>query len=103
MATRAEQFHGAAQRTGKPKHTSKRRPKKKAWGRDKQHANAKATHALEDSTGRPSRESTRKASNRAKADTALNLTEEKRKGAPTERARRTGVKGAKSKRVRGSR
>lgn len=100
MATKAEQYRDEVQRTGKSKHTSKRKPKKSAWSHDKAHAGSKATHAFEEPTpGRPSRESTRKGANRTKADAARNTTEQTRKGAPTERARRSKVQG---KRVRGS-
>ena len=103
MATKAEQFREEAQRTGRSKHTSKRKPKKAAWSHDKAHAGSKATHAFEEGVkGRPSRESTRKGANRTKADSARNATEQTRQGSPSARARRTGVKGAKGKRVRGS-
>jgi|GEM_PF-1131797 len=97
MPTKAEQFHGDEQRThgsGPHKsHVSKKKPKKAAWSHDKAHAGAKATHALEDTEPgtRPSRESTRGSSNRAKADAAFNLTEEKKKGSPTNRARKSGA------------
>ncbi|HZU84509.1 MAG TPA: hypothetical protein VE987_16380 [Polyangiaceae bacterium] len=94
MATKAEQARSEGQRTQgakrRKRRVSQKRPKKSAWGRDKAHAASKATHALEDSApgARPSRESTRKASNRAKADAAFNVTEATRKGAPTNRARK---------------
>ena len=77
-----------------------KKPKKAAWGHDKGHAAAKATHALEESApgARPSRESTRGAANHAKADAALNLTEQTKKGAPTNLARKSR---AKAEKVRG--
>ena len=49
--TKAEAFRSQTERTGHRKHASLRKPKKAAWGRDKPHAQAKATHALEDSLG----------------------------------------------------
>jgi hypothetical protein len=107
MATKAEGFRADQERTARGQHkrrvSRKRRklPKKTAWSRDKKHARVKATHALEETKPgrRPSRESTRASANRAKADAPFNLTEEKRKGAPEERARkaivrRTKVRGA---------
>lgn len=101
MATRAEQARSEGQRThgaGRHKsHVSEMKPKKAAWSHDKAHAGAKATHALED-TGpgqRPSRESTRGSSNRAKADSAFNRTEETKKGSPTNLARKSSAKAAK--------
>ena len=105
MATKAEQFHSDAQRTHgkgtKKSHISGKKPKKAAWSHDKQRAGSKATHALEDVAPgtRPSRESTRGSSNRAKPDAAFNLTEETKKGSPTNRARQSRAKGAK---VRGN-
>ena len=104
MATRAEQARSDSQRThgvGRHKsHVSQKRPKKAAWSHDKQHAASKATHALEDTEPgrRPSRESTRGSSNRAKADSAMNVTEEKRKGSPSNRAR---MSRARTVKVRG--
>ena len=100
MATKAEQFHSSSQRTGHPKRTSAKKPRKGKWSHDKAHAGSKATHALEAPTeGRPSRESTRGSANRAKADASMNINEENRKGAPKARAQRASVK---AKRVRGS-
>ena len=111
MSTRAERFRSDAQkvhgeRTGQAKkngesRVSQRKPKKAAWSHDSGHAGGKATHALEKTAPgeRPSRESTRKSSNRAKPDAAFNLTEETKKGSPTNLARKSRAKGAK---VRGS-
>jgi hypothetical protein len=104
MATRAEQARSDEQRThgaGRHKsHVSQKKPKKADWSHDKAHAGSKATHSLEDTApgARPSRESTRGSSNRAKADSAFNVTEETRKGSPTNRARKSRAKGV---RVRG--
>ncbi len=100
MATRAETFRAGTERTARGSKTSARKPKKSAWSHDKGRAGKKATHALEGKVvGRPSRKSTRKSANRMKADAAMNITEQVRKGAPPFRARRAGVVG---KRVRGS-
>lgn len=100
MATRAETFRAGSARTGTAKKTSARKPKKGAWSHDKAHAGKKATHALEAARiGRPSRQSTRKSANRSKADAAMNITEQVRKGAAPFRARRSR---ASTKRVRGS-
>jgi hypothetical protein len=105
MATRAEQFRSEEQRThGKglhkrphKTHVSKKQPKKAAWSRNKPHAGAKATHALESVArgARPSRESTRASANRAKPDSAFNLTEETKKGAPQNRARKARTRSLK--------
>jgi hypothetical protein len=99
MATRAETFRAGTQRTGQGKKTSVKKPKKAAWSHDKGHAGRKATHALEVSAKRPSRESTRASANRVKADAAMNITEEVRQGGPEARARRALVQ---TRRVRGA-
>ena len=73
MSTKAEEFRYWQERSG-PK-----RPKatpaagygaggKKVGARESLHADRKAAYVLEDSAGRPSRLSTRKASNRQKTD-----------------------------------
>jgi hypothetical protein len=104
MATRAERFRSEEERrhpAGKGKApTSKRKPKKAAFSRDKAHVRAKATYALETTpTGqRASRKSTRASANRAKPDSGFNLTEEKKKASPQARARKAQ---AKRSRVRG--
>jgi hypothetical protein len=100
MATRAEEYRSTQQRTRRPGRVSTKKPKKAAWDKDKSHAAAKATHALEPTNPgkRPSRKSTRSSANRAKADAAFNITEETHKGAPSARARKSRAKG---KRVRG--
>ncbi len=100
MATRAEQFRSTEQKKGKPSKVSAKKPRKAQWSRAKSHAASKATYALEPTApgARPSRESSRSSANRAKPDTAYNLTEETKKGAPENRARKAR---AKSTRVRG--
>ncbi|HXX66850.1 MAG TPA: hypothetical protein VEK07_06700 [Polyangiaceae bacterium] len=102
MATKAEQFRSEEMRQGErtKRRQPQKKPKKSEWSRKSKHAGAKATRALEKTEPghRPSRESTRSSANRAKGDTALNLTEEKRKGSPESRARRSVAKRA---RVRG--
>lgn len=114
MATKAEQARSDEQRShGAGRHksrVSKKKPKKATWSHDKAHAASKATHALENTAPgtRPSRESTRGGANRAKGDAAFNLTEQTRKGAPTNRARnsrvnRTRVRGGGARAERASR
>jgi hypothetical protein len=101
MATRAEAFRAQQERKGVKKRTSAKKPKKSTWSRESAHAAAKATRAFEPTASgeRPSRESTRASANRAKGDTAMNLTEERRKGSPENRARRARARRTK---VRGS-
>ena len=104
MATKAELWRSDEERThgaGRHKsHVSLKKPKKGTWSHDKAHAASKATHALEDTAPGepPSRESTRGSANRAKADSAFNLTEGTKKGSPTNRARKSR---ARAIRVRG--
>jgi hypothetical protein len=101
MATRAETFRSETERTGRKKRVSKKKPKKKDWSRKSHHAAEKAVHAweggrpTEGSSKRPSRSSTRKSANRAKPDAPFNVTEETKRGAPENRARR-----AKTERVK---
>ncbi len=97
MATRAEQFRSEQEKRGRPSRTSKRQPKKAAWKRTSTHAASKATHAFEQSPrgSRPSRESTRGSANRAKADSARNVTEQTTKGSPRNVAQRSRAKRAK--------
>jgi hypothetical protein len=101
MATRAELFRSEEQKHGTPKKSRARKPRKHAWSRTSAHAAGKATHAFEATApgARPSRESSRGGANRAKADAAYNLTEESKKGAPSNRAREARAKGTK---VRGN-
>lgn len=85
MATRAEQYRAEQQRTGKKKVRSGRSKPgvpEGARSRAKPHAAKKATYALEESKGRPTRKSTRKAANRMKPDAGLNRREELQKGSP---------------------
>jgi hypothetical protein len=97
--TRAEEFKTMAERKGRPKRKSMKKPKKEAWSHAKRHAQVKATHALEVTRGgRPSRKSTRASANRAKADAPMTLSEDFRKSAPRVLAGRAQVK---RERVRG--
>src|SRR5262252_6468167 len=84
MATRAERARAAAERT---KHREKTPEKTRgADSRRKRRSAKKATYALEPPRrGRPSRKSTRKAANRAKPDAGFNITEEVRRGSPSQR------------------
>ena len=103
MATKSEEFRSQESKRGpRPeRRVSERKTKSSEWSRESAHAASKATHALEETAPgeRPSRESTRGSANRAKADAALNITEETRKGSPENRARQ---RRAKETRVRGS-
>ena len=70
MATKAEWFRYQQERSG-PKQ-AKRAPYD-AKGHESLRAAKKALYALEDSAGRPSRKSTRKASNRSKTDVQMRM------------------------------
>ncbi len=103
MATKAEQFRSRESQRGprSTARTSKRKTKSSGWSRESAHAGSKATRAFEKVAPgrRPSRASTRGSANRAKADAAMNVTEETRKGSPQNRARQLRAKNLK---VRGS-
>jgi hypothetical protein len=90
MATKAERFRYEAERSGpkKPKQARPPRrakpvdtslpgtsaPDRRASGRAESiRAGKKAQYALEDSAGKPSRKSTRKASNRQKTDSQMRV------------------------------
>jgi hypothetical protein len=97
--TRAEEFKTLAERKGRQKRMSMKKPKKGAWGHAKRHAEGKATRALEvTASGRPSRKSTRASANHAKPEAPMELTEAYRQGAPRAVAQRAQVK---RERVRG--
>jgi hypothetical protein len=100
MATRAEQYRSNEQRKGAQGGAgtrARKKAKKSSWSKERHHADVKASFVLEDTTPgkRPSRKSTRKSSNRIKADAARNITEEVRQGAPPARAGRTRAKRSK--------
>lgn len=106
MATRAEQYRSSEQRRGGPgsaagasaaARAKKKRAKKATWSHESHHAGVKAAYALEDTAPgkRPSRESTRRSSNRAKPDAARDITEEVRETAPRARVIRARAKGTK--------
>lgn len=107
MATRSEQHHADEQRKAGAKKAKARVPNSRPGvapekrTRAKKHAGRKATYALEQTNPqkRPSRKSTRKSANRAKADTSLNLVEGLRKGSPESRFRK---EKARAGRARGS-
>jgi hypothetical protein len=89
MATRAEWFRYQQERSGPKK--PKAEPKVPRGGVPAPHnlsdrAGRKAAYALEDSPGaRPSRKSTRKASNRQKTDAKFRLKRATHEGRPPER------------------
>jgi hypothetical protein len=90
MATKAEQFRYEAERSGKKRAAKVRRHKRVRSGSartESRHAEKKAAYRLEDSVGRPSRKSSRKASNRQKTDTKFSG---KRRVAETRPPRPTG-------------
>ena len=76
MATRAEQFRYDAERAGPKRTAQPRRAKRPRAGEtrvESGHAARKASYQLEDSAGRPSRKSSRKAANRQKTDVQFRL------------------------------
>jgi hypothetical protein len=73
MATRAEWFRYQAERSGAKKSAVPRRAKPAESTHESLHAGRKAVFVLEDSEGRPSRKSTRKASNRQKTDVQFRM------------------------------
>jgi hypothetical protein len=95
MATKAEWFRYQAERSG-PKRA--KQPKKKSGPlapkthNESAKANRKALYALEDVAKgtRPSRKSTRKASNRQKTDVAFRMKSRNAEGEPKTRAMRVG-------------
>ena len=110
MATRSEQYHADAQRTGAAKAKKAKKAKgskpgvpKALRSRAKKHAGKKATYALEETKNpkaRPARKSTRKSANRSKADAGLTGREQLRQGTPESKYAKTRDGAAK---VRGSR
>ncbi len=109
MATRAEQYRANAQRGNGKSPQPAKRTKAGAAPTDRprlnKHAARKATYALEltEKSARPSRKSTRASANRAKADSAFNVTEQVRKGSPEARFRRAKAQAtrARSSQARG--
>jgi hypothetical protein len=95
MATRSEQAHAEEQRKNGSSKSRTRAGRSKPGAppgtrtRAKKHAGRKATYALEATEapegGRPSRKSTRKSANRAKADAGLTGREQLVKGSPENR------------------
>jgi hypothetical protein len=71
MATRAELFRYQAERSGPKRSPREERPRPAERGAAR--IAKRATYALEDSVGRPSRKTTRKASNRAKTDVQMRM------------------------------
>jgi hypothetical protein len=72
MATRAEQFRYEAERAGPKRPKRVPHPARATAGSarsESAHAERKASYTLEDSAGRPSRKSSRKASNHQRTDT----------------------------------
>jgi hypothetical protein len=84
MATKAEWFRYRAERAGPKKASAAKRPTVAAALAAKatephnlsKRSGSKALYALEDSTGRPSRKSSRKSSNRQKTDVQFRMRRE---------------------------
>lgn len=91
MATRAEEFRYWAERSGPKKAKQLEKAHGKAHGEalgaghESGHAGRRATYALEDSAGPPSRKSTRKASNRQKTDVQFRMKHKLAEGRPPPR------------------
>ena len=96
MATKSEQFHAEEQQTGNDKATREGRSKPGIPEGDR---SRDKTYALEETSGQPSRKSTRKSANRAKPDASLNLREALQKGSPEAKFRKAKAQG---RRVQGS-
>ena len=98
MATRAEQYRAGQARRGRSNGAKQKAGSKPGLARSdrshsKVHAAKKASYALEpERAARPSRKSTRKSANRAKADASLNLREQLQKGSPEARFRKSQVR-----------
>ncbi len=107
MATKAEMFRYFTERSGPKKPKSPPRPRrnvpvdtslpgvsasdrKPAPRKESVRAGKKATYALEDSAGKPSRRSTRKASNRQKTDAQMRSKRRTGEVSPESRAIRRG-------------
>jgi len=77
MATKSEQFHAEEERKARtPKAPAPARSKPNTQSNESARAAKKATYALEQSAGQPSRKSTRKSANRAKPDAAQTIHQE---------------------------
>lgn len=102
MATKAERFRYEVERSGPKKPKQPRAPKRavtvdtsmpgvsasdRRGGRTESiRAGKKAQYALEDSAGKPSRKSTRKASNRQKTDSQMRVKQRTAEASPETRA-----------------
>jgi hypothetical protein len=95
MATRAELFRAEAEQASQRKHQKAlgaRQPARQAVHHESARAGKHATYALEDAPGRrPSRKSTRKASNRQKNDVQFRMKRQVSEGRPATR-QRTGTR-----------
>ncbi len=89
MTTKAEEFRYWQERSG-PKKTKRAKVAPRPGGRESLHAGRKAAYVLEDSAGKPSRRSTRKASNRQKTDSQTRAKRWTAEVRPESRTGRTG-------------
>jgi hypothetical protein len=89
MATKSQEYKAEQERahqhraTATPHHHEPR-----LTHNDAHRVDAKATYAIEEHSGPPSRKSTRGSSNRAKTDSALRITARVRNASPEARAKR---------------
>jgi hypothetical protein len=89
MATRSQEFHAEAQRTGRAKRRSAPLPDEGRITHNQAHRlDRKSTHALEEPGAHPSRKSTRGSANRIKSDSAQRITARIRNASPEARAMR---------------
>jgi hypothetical protein len=89
MATKS-QLYRAEQERARQHHNQETAHvhEKRLTHNDARRVNHKASYAIEENSGRPSRKSTRASSNRAKPDSALRITARIRNASPEARATR---------------
>src|SRR5262245_14026320 len=103
MSTRSEDKRAAEQRRGQRSRSneagSKPGSRPAARSRTRKHAERSATYALEvpREGQQPSRKSTRKSAHHAKSDTNLNLREDRRKGSPESRYRKSKARATRAR------
>ena len=89
MATKAEEFRVAAERTSAAEKRTPKAPKPaRLTHNDAKRVERKSTHAIEEVGAHASRKSTRGGANRAKPDSAQRLTARIRNASPEARAAR---------------
>ncbi len=89
MATKSQQFRAEQERTHKHQDQKEVHLHEQRFTHNDAHrVDRKASYAIEESAGRPSRKSTRDSSNRSKSDSALRITARIRNASPEARATR---------------